>query len=94
MKDIIKRYINENKTKDNVYFIYNGITINEDLKYGEIINEEDKKRNIINILVYEINMKQEETNIIKMNEIICPEFKENILLYIIKNYNYEFYLLF
>ena len=80
MKNIIKRYINKTKTEDNIYFIYNGMTINEELKYGEIINEEDKKRNIMNILVYEINMKKEETNLIKINEIICPECKENILI--------------
>ena len=80
MKEIIKRYLNKIKVEENIYFIYNGIMVNEKLKYGEIIKEEDKKRNIMNILVYEINMKTEKENINKINEIICPECKENILI--------------
>ena len=28
MKDIIKRYINKTLNEDNIYFIYNGIIIN------------------------------------------------------------------
>ena len=90
MKYIIKRYINELKIEDNIYFIYNGIIINEDLKYGEIINEEDKKRKMMNILVYEINRTIIKEKMIKMNEIICPECKENILINI-KDYKINLY---
>ena len=52
IKDIYKRY--ETKIGINIsklFFIYNGNQINNNLKLNEIINEEDKKRNIINILV-------------------------------------------
>ena len=84
MKEIIKRYKNKIKVEESIYFIYNGILIKEELKYGEIINEEDKRRNIMNILVYGINMKTEKENMYQMNKIICPECKEDILLYITK----------
>ena len=50
------------------------------MKYIEIINSEDKKRKNMNILVYETNIKNEKSNMAKMNEIICPECKENILI--------------
>ena len=80
MKEIIKRYINKIKVEENLYFIYNWIIIKEELKYDEIINEEDKRRNIMNILVYEINMKAKKENMYQMNKIICPECKEDILI--------------
>ena len=54
------------------------------MKYDDIINEEDKRRNIMNILVYGINTKAEKENIYQMNKIICFECKEDILLYITK----------
>ena len=41
-----------------LYFIYNGNTINYNIILNEIINEEDKRRNIMNILVIEINNKR------------------------------------
>ena len=90
MKEIIKRYKSKINTEENIYFIYNGIILNEDLKYGEIINEEDKKRNTINILVYEINMKTEKEKMIRINEIICPECKEDILINI-NEYKFNLY---
>ena len=90
MEEIIKRYKNKIKVEENIYFIYNGIMLNEKLKYGEIINEEDKKRNIMNILVYEINKKKEKENMIKMNKIICPECKEDILINI-NEYKFNLY---
>ena len=81
IKDIYKRY----ETKigidiSKLYFIYNGNQINNNLALNEIINEEDKRRNIINILVNENNETIKKDNIIKSKEIICPECKENILI--------------
>ena len=81
IKDIYKRY----ETKigidiSKLYFIYNGNKINNNLALNEIINEEDKRRNIINILVNENNETIIKENIIKSKEIICPKCYENILI--------------
>ena len=77
IKEICKRYITKIQIDINtIYFIYNGNKINEDLNFNEQANEEDKKRNIMNILVYDINKE----NIYISDEIICPICKENILI--------------
>ena len=73
-----------------IYFIYNGNKINYKLTLREIINEEDLKRNTINILVDEISKNNIiNENLIKSKEIICPECNENIL---IKIFEYKFNL--
>ena len=41
-----------------IYFIYNGNKINENLNFNQHSNESDKKRNTMNILVYEYNDKK------------------------------------
>jgi len=64
-----------------IYFIYNGNIIdNNNLILNEIINEEDKKRNIMNILVNENIKTIIKENIIKSKEIMCPKCNENILI--------------
>ena len=56
INEICKRYITKIQIDINkIYFIYNGNKINEELNFNEHANEEDKKRNIMNILVYDIN---------------------------------------
>ena len=81
IKDIYKRYeIKIGIDISKLYFIYNGSKINDNLSLNEIINEEDKRRNKINILVYDINKTEIKENKIELNEIICPECKENILI--------------
>ena len=61
--------------------------MNEELTFKETANSEDKKRNKMNVLVYEyeffINDQKEKevpdkTDFIKSKNIICPECKENI----------------
>ena len=84
MKVIFKRYlIKINKSKNDVFFLYNGKEIKEELKLEEI-NKED---NEIKILVADIlnkNIKKEE--ILKLSkEIICPKC-ENICLINFNNY--------
>ena len=74
MKDIFMNFsIKEQKDLNNLYFIYNGNIIKEDMEYSQILNEEDKKRNIMNIIVYENNSLNE--NMIKSKEIICQNVK-------------------
>ena len=81
IKDIYKKYEGKiGKDISKLDFIYNGNKINDNLNLKEIINEEDKKRIIIKILVNEnneINIKEKK---IKLNEIICPKCNENIFL--------------
>ena len=74
----IKVELEKNK---NFYYLYNGIKINEELKYEEIINEMDKEKNQMKILVIEENNKViRSENLQEINEIVCPECGENILL--------------
>ena len=65
--------------------MYNGTNIqNDELTFDEIANDEDKRRNKMNVLVYELI--QDEPNpvpadcIIKSKDIICPKCKKNIKL--------------
>ena len=79
MKDICQRFSLKSEIDINkIYFIYNGNRINEEIYYIQLINEEDRNKNIMNILVY-------DENIYQSNEIICPECKESIL-FKIKDY--------
>ena len=97
MKNIINKLSNKIQNNiNNIYLIYNGNIINEELTIKEIINEEDKKRDIINILISENedendNIKNEDMNEIKeIKEIICQECKENILIKI-EDYKFNLY---
>ena len=60
--------------------------MNEDLTLNQIIKDKNEK---INILVYNNESKENEKEII-LNEIICPECKENILINI-KDYKINLY---
>ena len=80
MIDVYKKYeIKIGKDISKLYFIYNGKIINDNKILYEIINEEDKRRNIMNILVNENTNTIIKDNIIKSKEIICPKCYENIL---------------
>ena len=82
MRNIFEKYnskVELDKTK-NYYYLYNGNKINEELKYEEIINNIDKDENNIKILVMEENKNIINENIKELNEIICPECGENILI--------------
>ena len=85
MKDIFKRYlIKINKDISEVYFVYNGDKIKEELKLEGINN----KDNEIKILVYNINdtnIKNNEKILKTYIDIICPECG-NICLLDIKDY--------
>jgi len=81
IKNIFIRYTNKaGKDISKLYFIYNGNKINDNIILNEIINEEDKRNNIINILVNEINETIIKDNIKESKEIICPKCNEYILI--------------
>ena len=90
IKDICKNYLNKiNEDKNNIYFSYNGNAgnnFNEELTFQEMINSEDKKRNKMNIVVFKNEIeeeKEEEKDIIKSKDVICPECGESIKFEII-----------
>ena len=80
LNDIFQRYANKiNKDINDIYFINNGNKINNNnIKLEEIKNKE----NIINILVYDININDNNEEIIEKEykDIICPECGENCLI--------------
>ena len=81
IKDIYKKYETKiGKDISKLFFIYNGNKIDDNLNLNEIINEEDKRRNIMNILVNENNETIIKENKIELREIICPKCNENILI--------------
>jgi len=81
IKNIFKKYVNKIGIDiSKLYFIYNGNKVNNHLNLNEIINEEDKRRKIMNILVNENNKTIIKENIITSKEIICPKCYENILI--------------
>ena len=92
IKDIINKFlikINKNENTD-LYYLYNGKKINEDLTFYEQANQIDKNRNKMNVIVYngseEPNIKKE----IISKDIICLNCKE-ICLLDIKDYKINFH---
>ena len=63
----------------NIIYSYDGkVGLNEELTFEEIANLEDKKRNKMNILVYENEPEIIHKDKIKSKNIICPKCNENI----------------
>ena len=92
MKDICQKFANKISININdIYFIYNGNIVNENLTFSQQANFEDNARKKMNILVLKYDdLKQEKKrNIVKSNEVICPECKE---LSIIKIVDYQIHL--
>ena len=80
IKDISKRFKDKIKlTNKNINYTYNGnLVLNEELKFEEIVNNEDKIRKKMSFIVFDNLIETKDKDIIKSNEIICPECKENI----------------
>ena len=80
MKDIYKRFKDKiGLNNKNLYYSYNGqVRIDEEKKFEEIANDEDKRRKKMNIIVFDNLIETKKTEIIKSKNIICPECKENI----------------
>ena len=75
----------------NIFYSYDGkIGLNEELTFEQTANSEDKKRNKMNILVYENQTEIIINNKIKSKNIICPECKENIKMDL-KDYKINLY---
>ena len=81
MKDIIDKFLSKIKQKGNdIYYLYNGTIINQELTFNKQANDIDKKHKKMNIIV---TKDEKDKNVIKeiiSKDIICPECKENILI--------------
>jgi len=81
MINIFKNYETKIGTDlSTIFFTYNGGTIDENLSFSQIINNEDKKINTIRILVNEKVSQTNDKNLIESKEIICPICNEDILI--------------
>ena len=82
IKNICQKYLNKiNEDKNDIYFTYNGNLLNifnEELTFKERMNSEDKKINKMKILVFKKEIENEEEDIIKSKDIICPTCGESI----------------
>ena len=88
MKDIMERLSNKiNISKNDIYGLYNGKILDEELKEDQIRKDENNKKII---LIYEYDKSTVANNIIKSNEVICPRCKENCLIKI-KDYKIVLY---
>ena len=87
MKDICNDFKKVANINDNIniFYSYNGqLGFNEELTFYEVANPEDKRRNKMNILVFDNQtIIKENKSIIKSKNIICPECKESIKMDII-----------
>ena len=83
IKDIIKKYIGKiEKNVDDIYFLYGGDNINEELTFEKQANSQDKKRKLMSILVNDVEDESIKINTLKKSRnIICPKCKENIRFY-------------
>ena len=81
MKDICQRFSTKmGKKMEDLYFIYGGDRINEDLTFLQHANNDDKERFIMNIVVNEIEKQDENKHLIKSKEVICPKCNEHIFI--------------
>jgi len=81
-KNIIQKFIIKiGKNINNLYFLYSGEIIKEELTFNELVNKEDKKRDKMCIIALEAEEYNSPRNNNKKSKyIICPECKENIRL--------------
>ena len=86
IKDIFQIYASrENLDVNKLIFLYNGIDINREKNVEEIINQADKERDAMNILVFKIYEEVVSDNLVKSKDIICPKCQENTFIQI-KNF--------
>ena len=76
MKEIFKKFASKvNVNVDNIYFLYDGQVINNDLILEEQITKIDKERKRMDIIVNnlnEVDNSKESKNIIS-KDVICPK---------------------
>ena len=90
---IMNHFINKTRLKLNdIYFLSNGKKISKNEIINNLMSDSEKKAKKMIILVYNINtiINSNNTNIIKSNDIICPQCKESCK-YELNNYKIKLY---
>ena len=83
MKSIINKYLIKcDKTNQNLYFLYNGQILNEELTFNKCANNLDRSRKKINLIVLESQGEYDDSQMKKSKYIICPQCKEHANIYI------------
>ena len=79
MKDIYTKFAaNVDVPIDSICFVYGGEQLKEEITLDNVLNEDDKKRGKMTLLVLSLNIINQNSNsIIKSKEIICPKCREN-----------------
>ena len=81
IKEICNRFsIKIEKNIDDIYFVYDGSKLDNNLfekEFDNIANNIDKERNKMNILAYDLNEQITDDNMKQSKEIICPKCKES-----------------
>ena len=92
MKDIFQKFKEKAQVGNkNIFYSYDGkVGINEESTFEEVANSEDKRRNKMNVIVFENEFEVQKEEKIKSKNIICPECKENIKMDI-KDYKINLY---
>ena len=83
MEEICNKFANKIEINiKKVYFLYSGNKLNPQLTFSQIINDMDKNRKIISILVDEINSDNlnNNSNLIKSIFPICKKCKEKVAI--------------
>ena len=79
---IIQKYVNKTKLDiNNIYFVSDGKKISNNEKVKNIMNQTEKsnKRKIILVLSINSTINNDNTNMIKSKDIICPTCKKPII---------------
>ena len=81
IEDIFKTIENNIQKKTNeLFFCYNGIVIDINKKFSEIINKIDKERKEMDIIAFNIQSTIIDDKYIQSKDIICPKCNESILI--------------
>ena len=88
MKDILER-IRRKLDQPNIFMLFNGGKVQENISFEELVKNKDKLDEIIFILqTTDLNAKK--INFISSKDIICPECKESALIHF-NNYTINIY---
>ena len=81
IKDIKSKFLLKIVKNDtNLYYLYNGSQLKDELTFNEQANDLDKNRKKMNIIVTQSDEDKQENKKVISKDIICPECKENILI--------------
>ena len=84
IKNIYSRFCSKAQLDINkIYFIYSGSVLNEELTIESVINQFDNSRKKMNIIVdLKYGQINNKNNLIKAEQIICPQCKETAKIFI------------